>query len=488
VESHNQLGIYLRKNHATVVCLAQGRERKLLHAFSVAIEGQADSSQQLLADLIAHACKERKVHWTEAAVALDCAAFMQHTVHSEFRDPRKIAATIRFDTEEALAADVSEVAVAFRIAGSTEDGANLDVFTAQRGLLSDIILSLQSNGIDPVSIDPDVCCLSRYLHEHASAGETPAQGTLYALLSDHRGYLVVVSGARETAALRTFLLGAGQDRNTVLARETLVTSGLAETGGRAGRLRVFDANGETVAAVLSEKTGLPVEACDPAGLAGAAPDDVSECANAVDFALAYGAALALSEPANTVNLRNDHMPYLGRKRRVEKAVRFLSIAVTILLLTVGVYVHSQLLRVNRQREALREKFEPDYRAVMVSEKRLPGTMKEAVDKLQKTLRNVRDSKLGTGANQASISAKLTLILQTLNSCAAQTGLNVDSLTVSSTTMQITGDTNSRQNTVSVMREAFKKMGLTVSNEHVAPEGNRDSFSFNIAAPAKAQGS
>jgi type II secretory pathway component PulL len=489
VESRNQLGIYWGGNHATVVCLAQGREARLLDAFSVTVEGQAESSQQRLADDIARACKARKVHWAEAAVALDCASFMQHTVLSEFRDPRKIAATIRFDTEEALAADVSDVAVAFRIAAGTDEGASLDVFTARRELLSDIILSLQSNGIDPVSIDPDICCLSRYLLSRPPAPGTPPGSTLYALLSDRCGYMVVLSPTREVSALRTFLLGAGQDRNNVLGRETLITSGLSGTGGPTSRLFVFDTSGEAVPAVLGEKTGLPVEVYPLIEGAGGVPAAMAESTNAVELALACGAALALSESANTVNLRNDHMPYLGRKRRVQKAVRFLSIALTLLLLTVGVYTHVQLLRVNHERQALRDKFEPDYRAAMVSEKKLPATMRQAVNKLQGTLRNVRANTSGAGGDQASISAKLTLILQAVNNCAAPINLNIDSITVTGNSMQMTGDTSSRQNTVSVLREAFKKVGLTIVQENVAVEGNsRDSFSINMALAAKPQGS
>jgi hypothetical protein len=235
----------------------------------------------------------------------------------------------------------------------SEDGAHLDVFTAQRGVLSDIILSLQSNGIDPVSIDPDVTCLSRYLLEHAKTEEAAERGILYALLSDHRGYLIAVSGARQVSTLRTFLIGPAQERNALLAREALVTLGLADAA--TGRLRALDASGELVGSVLAQKTGLEVSACDLVGLAGLPPDKVADCANVVDFALAYGAALASPENANSTNFRNDHMPYLGRKMRVQKAVRFLSISLTILLLAVGVFFHAQLLVVQRDRAALRAK-------------------------------------------------------------------------------------------------------------------------------------
>ena len=111
MESRNRLGIYIRKDRATVVHLAgQGREKKLLDAFSVTSE---EAGLQALTDAIIQACAERDIKGAEAAVALDCALFMQHSVHSDFSDYKKIAATVRFDTEEALATDVSEMAVVF---------------------------------------------------------------------------------------------------------------------------------------------------------------------------------------------------------------------------------------------------------------------------------------------------------------------------------------------------------------------------------------
>jgi len=479
VESQGHLGIYLRKNEATIVCLVPGKEKRLLDCFSVSIKDQQEPNRQLLADRIVQACRERKVRFAEAAVALDCASFMQHTVESEFRDPKKIAATIRFDTEEALATDVSDVAVAFRVASSTDEGSNLDVFTAQRGVLSDILLSLQSNGIDPVSVDPDICCLSRYLLEYAKAEEPSERSTLYALLSDRRGYLIVTSGTQEASTLRTFLIGPAQDRTALLVRETLVTTALAEATGPVGQLCVLDASREVAVQSLQEKMGLRVSTCDLAAMAGIELHEGVDGPSAVDSALACGAALALSEPANSVNLRNDHMPYLGRKRRVQKAVRFLSISLTILLLTVGVYFHAQLIRVNRQREALRRKLEPDYRAVMLGEKRLPTPMKKAVDNLQKAVRLLREEKTGIGANQGSISTKLTMVLQSLTNCAARTGLSIDSITATGTIIIINGDTSGRQNTV-LVHEALKKNGLRILQQSANPQGTRDSFTVTVA--------
>jgi hypothetical protein len=116
---------------------------------------------QALAGIIAQGCADRNFKFSEISVALDCSMFMQHTVHSEFKDPKQIAATVRFDTEEALATDITNVAVAFEIASSDETGSQLTVFTSERQILSEVLDALQRYNLDPVNIEPDVHCLSR---------------------------------------------------------------------------------------------------------------------------------------------------------------------------------------------------------------------------------------------------------------------------------------------------------------------------------------
>jgi type II secretory pathway component PulL len=468
VQSGNQLGIYLRKDRATVVCLAsQGRDKKLLDSFSVSIEGE-EVNPRVLCDRIAHVCGERKIRFSEAAVALDCADFMQHSVHSEFADPKKIAATVRFDTEETLATDISDVSVTFRVAAADEEGTRLDVFTAQRALLTEIIQSLQINNIDPVAIDPDIYCLSRYLLECSGGQEEQEKATLYAVLSDCRGYLVVASGRRELVNLRTVLIGPAQDRTSLLTREALVTMGLS-TGNPVGGLRAFDVRGEVVLPSVGEKTGFPAQACDLTALAGVEATAIPDCANAVDFSLAYGAVLGLSDKVNSVNFRNDHMPFLGKKMRLQKAVRFFSISLTILLLSVGVFVHSQLLKVNQGREAVRAKLEPDYLAVIPGQTELPDSMKTAKYNLDRRWRNLNAEKTGVGADQESVSAKMKVVLQALNACAKSTDLNVESLKIKGSNITLNGSTSSGAKTSEVF-DALAKQGLLVGNQSVSEDG------------------
>jgi len=481
VQSGNQLGIYLRKDRATVVCLAsQGRDRKLLGCFSVRTEGE-ETTLQGLCDQIGRACGERKIRFSEAAVALDCASFMQHSVHSEFTDPRKIAATVRFDTEETLATDVSDVSVTFRVAASDEEGARLDVFTARRPILTDIIQGLQINSIDPVAIDPDVYCLSRYLLEHARGQEESEAATLYAVLSDSQGYLVVLSGQRELVNLRTVLVGATQDRISLLTREALMTSGLS-AGNPVGRILAFDVRGQLALEPVAERTGLPVQACELAAMVGVDSAQIAECSNLVDFALAYGAALGFSDKVNSVNFRNDHMPFLGKKMRLQRAVRFLSISLTILFLSLGVFFHARLLKENQNRESLRSAFEPDYLTAMPGKKQLPDKMKTAVYDLKRAHQILMAEKTGIGADQESVSAKMTMVLQALNGCAQRTSLNIESINIAGSSIILNGATSGPTET-NLLFETLAKQGFELGNQTLGG-GDKDKGKFTVTLNVK----
>ncbi len=483
MELRKRLGIYLREDRATVVCLVpQGGQTRLLGCFSLDIDGEEPPGQQTLADRIAQACAARGLKFTESAVALDCALFMQHSVHSEFSDYKKIAATVRFDAEETLATDISDMAVAFRIASKGQTGAQLDVFTAQRSTLSDILLSLQSNGIDPVAVSPDAWCLSRYL---AQWGRSEEADRVYALLSDARGYLIGTPNGDEVSFTRAFPVGPSQDRKALLTRETLVTAALGGSGQSAPKLCVLDALNGLKASDLGPRVPFEVEDCDLAAMGRIDPAELTDCRNVVDFAIAYGAALPESEKDKGTNFRVDHMPYLGKTLRLRKAVRFLSVSLTVLLLALGVYAQMHLMRVNRYRAVQREKLEPDYLAVMPGEEKLPATMRAAVQKLGGAVRAVRAKQSGIGADRETIAAKLTLVLQALNACAAQTDLNIDTITLSGANIVISADTSRRPNTLRVF-DAMEKAGLARKQESYVEKGGRDTFTITVE-PKKATG-
>ena len=488
METKNYLGIYLSKDTATVVCLgSQGREHNILGCFSVSVEEQTEQNHQVLATLIAQGCAERELRFSEVAAALDCAMFMQHNVHSEFKDSKQIAQTVRFDAEEALAADVTDIAIAFKITSTDDNGSELSVFTAQRKILSDVLLSLESNNINPITVEPDVSCLSRFISENVSLPE--GSHPLFCGLSRRSGYFVVSvsSGSKETSLMRTFLVGPTQTRTERLATEASVTTALFENEEPINCLKVFDSTDSVNYQQLSEKLGFEASGIDLAEAAAAEPQVLTDCADQVDFAIAYGAALAHLEKPQSINFRSDFMPYQGKKMRLEKTLKFASVSVTVFLLALGMYFQMPLLKTNEYRTGLRDKFRQDYLAVMPGEKKLPAKFRDAVRKLSSEYRRIQNVQSGrSGATgEESIMSKLTFVLEAFNkpdersgkSCAEQTDLKIDKISVTARNIRIEGDTSSRNNTHKLFAAVREKLEIVQFNYDL--KGGRDTFSMTV---------
>lgn len=491
METRNYLGIYLGKESATVVCVGlQEQERKVLGCFSIQAEkteGGSSPGVSAMANLIAQRCAEKGWQFSEIAVALDCAMFMQHSVHSDFADPRQIASTIRFDTEEALAADIAEAAIAFGITSTDKTGSQLAVFTTQRKVLSEVITSLQSNNIDPAVIEPDVNCLSRFISRNISPPEN--RHPFFGMFSRHRGYFIIPMSSESqkhqqiVAGMRTFLIGAMQDRNGLLAREIPVTLALLHGGEPIDCLKIFDSTGSVNCQQLTEKTGIEANPVDVAAAGRVEPQMLSDC-DAVEFAIAYGAALANMEKTPGINFRSDFMPYMGRKLRLQKALKLASISAAVLMFVAGVYFQTHLFQKNKPRNLLHSKLEKQYSAVMMGKKATAQTA-DIVKKLLGELRRieaVKSSQL-SAAGEEAITAKLALVLEAFNKCAAQTSLNIDSILITSRTIRITGDTSSRENTLK-LRKAIEEGNLKISQDNLELKGGRDVFSITVVPKKK----
>jgi len=477
MEGSNYLGIYLSKDTATAVCLSlEGKGRSVLGCFSVTIEETEEQKPQELVRLITDGCAKRGLKFSEAAVALDCSMFMQHNVRSKFNDPKQIAATIRFDAEEVLGMDITDLAIAFKVTSSSQAGSSLTVFTAQKRQLSDILISLQSNNIDPITIEPDVNCLSRFILQNVSL--PPDLRSLFCVLSDSSGYFIAFAESRETEAMRTFLVRPAQERNDLLAREVPITIALVESDKPVNSVKVFDSTGSVDYQQLGKRLGIEAGSVDLVASAGSGPEALADCPGPVGFAIAYGAALSHLEKAQSVNFRNDFMPYQGKKVRLQKAMKFSSVSVVVLMLAAGVYFQLQLWQKNKYRSQLYEKFEKQYSAVMFGKK--PPDKTDPVKKLAgelKRIENVRKGLLSV-TGEEYISAKLTLVLDAFNKCAAQTNLNIDSITISTRTISIAGDTSSRENTLKLF-DAIRQSRLEIQQQDLDAKGGRDNFSITV---------
>jgi len=452
--------------------------------FNVSVEEQEQANPQVLAGLIARGCAERNLGFSEVSVALDCAMFMQHSVHSEFNNPKQIAATIRFDTEEALATDIADVALAFEITSAGQDGSELTVFTAQQKVLSEVLLSLQQHNLDPVTIEPDVNCLSRFICRKVFSTQSQQTGTLFGILSRRNGYLIAppVStgvGSQKASAVRTFLVGPAQHRGELLTREMLVTKALVGSSEPINHLKVFDSAGTVNHQQLSEKLSIEAGKIDWLGTAGTEPQAPADCTDTVDFAIAYGAALAHLEKGHRVNFRDDFSPFQGKKIKLQKAIKIAAICVTVLLIAIGLYFQIQLFKINKGRKLLNDRFAKDYSAVMLVPK--PPDQAGALRKLGSEKRRLEDAKKGliTIKGEKSISSKLTLVLAAFNKCAAQTDLNIKSVNITAKNITIIGDTSSRQNTRKFF-ETLRNNGLEVLKPGYEQKGARDGFSIIVA--------
>ena len=478
MEAKNHLGIYLSRESATVVCISQqGSDHNVLGCFSVSASEQTEQKYQELATLIAQGCAERELRFSEVAVALDCALFMQHDVHSEFNDQKQIAQTVRFDTEEALATDVSEIAIAFNITSSDEDGSGLSVFTTQRKVLSDVLLSLQSNNLDPITVEPDVSCLSRFISHNVSVPE--GTSPLFGVLSRRSGYFVVPvsSDTKQTSLMRTFLVGPTQGRTGQLTREVYVTTALLENAQSINCLKAFDSTDSINYQQLSEKLGFEASGIDFGEAVSTEPQALADCGDPVDFVIAYGAALAHLDKPQSMNFRSDFMPYQGKKQRKEKALKFASVAVTVLLLALGINFQMPLMKTNEYRGDLRKKFAKDYTAVMPGRGGLPS--KFPTKKLESELgriRNVQSGRFGA-AGEESMLSKLTLVLEAFNNCAAATNLKISKVSVTEKNIRIEGDTSSRSNTEKLFAAVKEKLDLVQFNYDL--KSGRDNFSITV---------
>lgn len=477
MELNNYLGIYISKDTATVVCVdSQGEAGGVVGCFSVRAAEESAAAPHVLASLVSQGCSEREWAFGDVSVALDCAMFMQHNIHSDFSDAKQIGTTVRFDAEEALATDISDVAIAFQIVSSDESGSDLTVFTAKKNMLSDLLLSLQSGGMDPVSIEPDVNCLSRYIGRKIPAGE--GGRVMFGVLSGRSGYLMAphdngVNSGR-AARVRTFLVGSAKDRSGLLVREAIMTTALTEQTEPISRFGIFDSTGTVDYRQIGERLGIEaalIELVDPAG-------QTLEGIDPVDFAIAYGAAVAHADKTPTVSFRDDFMPYQGKKVKMKKTLNYFSISITVLLFAVGLYFQTRMFSVNGYRAKIREKFAEDY-AVAMSNIKLPDnlTIQKAIERLSKVKSRLEKGPSVTSAEN-SVESKLVTVLNAFIKSPKQTELSITKVSIGARSITISGWTSSMANTNKFFA-TVRESGLDIDQENVVIEDGKSKFSIEV---------
>jgi hypothetical protein len=477
VESNNYVGIYLGKQHAVVVGVCvKGHDSRITGAFQTQVDPDSEDRTQLLVKQIAEGCAEHKLKADEAVVALDSSLYMQHAVHSEFQQVKQVAATVRFDTEEVLATDVSHLAVAFEVASQDDQGSQLHVFTAEHAVLEDFILALQSRGIDPIAVIPDLSCLARYIRNYADPLEN-GNVTLYGIFSQHHGYFLKAE-AQKTQPVRTFIINAKAKRTELLGREiftTLASIGVAENQG----LAIYDSLQQVDAEQLSERLGLHAEQANWFQTSGTGPQAQADDANFVDYAIAMGAALMKGDRGHLTNFRDDFMPFQGRRLRMQGALRWASISVTILLLAVGTYLQICTLQEKAKRQRIWERVAEQYRVAMpgktLSKNANPvSPLKREIVRLEQTQGG---GAMGSG-ELASVPARLTVVLTAFNSVAGKTGLEIDKLDINEKTITVNGSTANSTSNLQFFT-GVRNSGLKIIREVVDPDPATGRIKFTI---------
>jgi hypothetical protein len=477
VDGQSYLGIYIGKAEASVVCLRpHGKGHDVAGCFSISLQAEQEKTPKSLAEMIAKGCAERNLKFEEVSVALDCSFFMQHKVHSEFTDIKQISSTVRFDTEEALATDISDISLAFDVTSNDKSGSSLTVFTSQKKQLADLISGLQSSGLDPVSVEPDVHCLARFFSK--TIGYEYGSRPFFAMLSNTRGYLIIFTEPDKGAVMRTLLIGS-QQRQQLLAREIPVTIALANSNEPISCVRVFDSSNSVNVQRLGSDVHIKTEVIDLQQATAAGENVMADCKDAAGFAVAYGAALTHAEKSGTINFRNDFMPYLGAKKRMEKAFRFVSIVASILLIVVGYYMMPQWVQKNKDYKEIKKNIDMQYGSIVPNGKLSGEKLQKRLERLLMRIKNESKGSVN-GSGEKTIAAKITLVLQAFNQCAKATQLEVDSIKVSKKIVTIVGTTLTNKDLLQLKGE-IEKLGFDVTPQFEVDAGRTK---FTLTAVSK----
>jgi len=473
VEQTHSMGLYLARSRALAVRLSEKNQGTITAVLD--IQPTEGHSAQTTALEAARAVSRHSVVAESMFVALDCGYYTQYHLHSEFSEPRQVESTIKFDAEEAAAADAMNLAVTFAITGPLPTGSEVATFTADRQTVTDILLDIQEGGLDPEMMEPDAVCLSRVLERTLGISKHP--DTLYILATENNGYFIQPGQGGYAPKMRSFLLQGHQQRTAALTREMLLAVASAGEEQPLKKAVFVDAPEGVDRQTLAERTGLEVRvesAVEKLNFETPLDRDIS--AGAV--LMAVGAAMAPLEREITADFRRDFMPYQGKRKMMESSLRLAGISLTILLAAIAIYFQSRTWRMNAYAQTLNTKLAQEYRAAMYGGN--PPTTEAITSRLRRTLINVRRVQEGLGpGDDKSVPAKLTFLLEAINNAPPSVDVVIQQITLTERTMRVRGDTNGRRATLDLFESIKKHPRLRFGQERMSMAGNRDSFEFTV---------
>ncbi|MHC4927777.1 MAG: type IV pilus biogenesis protein PilM [Planctomycetota bacterium] len=468
MEEKGSLGILLAGDKAVAVwASSDGSVRNTLTVMPDTDEPVAMALQT------ARAVHRQGFAFEEVFIAADCSSYTQYDLHSEFEDYRQIESTIKFDAEEAAATDAMNLAVTFEVTGSDEHGSQTTVYTADRQLMTDLLLDVQEGGLDPTMIEPDVVCLARALGATCQMDERA--GTIFVVLSGGNCYMLGVNSGF-APLVRTFLVG-NKDVTPILTREVLLMSASTRGENTAASIVLIGETDRVDTEMLSARTGLEISIETPAQQLGQTMTADSEM-TCGQLLIAYGAALAAKPRIRRSDFRRDFMPYQGKRKVMEGSLRLIGISLTVLLIAVGAFFQFKTFRMKSYSRRLQQKSVEQYKALYGTAPRSGASILTYLKRNYTQI--VRESEGGPIAGDSkSAPAKLMTFLEIVNKLPRNVDVQLTSIDVTNKTMKVKGNTNSRTSTNKLFNGINKHPAIVLSSQTKRPDGNRDSFDISI---------
>lgn len=485
MEQQNCLGIYFSKDHAAVVLLSgRGDHVTVKDSFSVSTktgdDAEAREQTTSLAAMITRELASRNLKFNDVAAAIDSNRFIQHDLHSEFTDPKQISQTIRFDAEEAVAVDATELAITFSITNIDKNGSNISVFTAKRELLTQVLTDLQHNNLDPVILEPDIMCLARLLREKADV--PPEDNPLFIIFSPQACYIINIDPSRPhfAPAVRSFLVNPSQDKTALLTRQIPLTLALHSSRSPDRPVTSMYIAGITDGLdtdLISERTSLKIETLSLTQICNIEPTVFEDAPAEFRFAVAYGLALGELTKAKKYDFRQDFNPYQGKKLILQKTLRLISVSLTVLMLAAGIFFQLKIFRKNDYINRLNKNLSKDYSAVMFGKS--PPPAEPIASKLKREYNRILKIKSGQIAgDDQSVTAKLTFLFEAISKAPSDIDLNIHTISLTAKTTRIIGDT--KRGKRRLLFKAIKDHPkLKVSSQNLKQSGNRDTFTVTL---------
>ncbi len=478
MEHQNLLGVYIKERSAVAVLTdIHGQSRTAISCFSVSLDDQKTDNEGASAvnigQLIAERVFERKISYANVAAAMDCSYYTQHKIHSRFTDHRQIAQTVKFDAEEVLASDVLEKAIAFDINSSDGTGSDITIYSSQKKDYANILNDLQTNKIDPVSMEPDVCCLTKFLLVNLKKPREQLADSLIILISGQRCYFIYFMDTKNSPVSRTFLTQTDDDKTKLLQRQIPLTLASFSKEISASKVFLFDTTNSVNVEKLDGLLGIKIEKHSIADFLPA--NFQTEGIDMLDAAIAAGAAISASGKAEGTDFRRDFSPYMGKRQNIERTLKFMSIIVSLLLLAVGIYFQIEVIKKGRDVGRAEEKLKNEVKLIMP--KKQAGGAKETMSNiLKREIVKLSEQKSGKlMLESGSVEAKLNFVLEAINSMPANIDLNIETIEISQNSMRLIGDTDSSQSTLKLFDAIKEHKELIIDERSSKTSSNRNDF-------------